>query len=326
MKIHKQGYHSITFIILIALVIVAIAIFIKGIPTFLSIILIALAISLVFLVVYFFRYFDREVPKEYLQNDKHYVLVPADGKIAAIEKVQEKMYFNDERIKISIYMDLFNVHVNCVPISGIVTWKRHIYGKNYPAFNPKSSLLNERCYTVIKVNNNTNENNIIDDNINDDNINDDNINRNKKEVILNENTTIDDNIIVDDNTTIDDNITLDDSLNINNNLNLDDSLHLKEKNTTLNYSIYNNNNNNEKNNNDKQKSKGTEVMVVQIAGLIARRIVNFKKKNDNLTKGKELGIIKFGSRVDVYLPLNSKVEVSVGQKVTSVKTLLATFP
>lgn len=56
-------------------------------------------------------------------------------------------------------------------------------------------------------------------------------------------------------------------------------------------------------------------MIRQIAGALARRIVCYSKNNERILQGKELGFIKFGSRVDLYLPLNSKVTVSLEQKV-----------
>lgn len=277
MKIHKQGYHSIAFIVVIGLILSSIGIFTKGTSTLFSIILIAISISLILLVTLFFRYEIRDIPDEYLNSKDNCVLVPTDGKVAAIEKVHEKMYFDSEKIKISIYMDLFNIHVNWIPITGTVSWKRHFYGKNYPAFNPKSSLLNERCYTVIKFDNSKNTD------------------INNKETIIydNENVNIYNNLI------------------LNNTLNSDSDINLS-------YTI--------SSPNSDEKLIENEVMVVQIAGLIARRIVNFKKTGDKLIQGKELGIIKFGSRVDVYLPLNAQVKVSVGQKVKAIETLLATIP
>jgi len=56
---------------------------------------------------------------------------------------------------------------------------------------------------------------------------------------------------------------------------------------------------------------------------MARRVVNTTKVGDEVKQGDELGIIKFGSRVDIHLPLNTKVEVEMGQKVRALKTILA---
>ena len=64
---------------------------------------------------------------------------------------------------------------------------------------------------------------------------------------------------------------------------------------------------------------------MQIAGLIARRILGFVSTNQNLDQGERYGLIRFGSRVDIYLPLNSNVNCNVGDKVIAGETLLATL-
>jgi len=71
--------------------------------------------------------------------------------------------------------------------------------------------------------------------------------------------------------------------------------------------------------------KGTEVVVVQIAGLIARRILSFVSKNQDLHQSERYGLIRFGSRVDIYLPKNSIVNCKVGDKVIAGESLLATL-
>lgn len=70
---------------------------------------------------------------------------------------------------------------------------------------------------------------------------------------------------------------------------------------------------------------GQEVLFRQIAGAMARRIVNNSKENDTATQGNEFGFIKFGSRVDLLLPLSVKVKVSLEQKVIGPETIIATF-
>lgn len=74
-----------------------------------------------------------------------------------------------------------------------------------------------------------------------------------------------------------------------------------------------------------KNSSGIEVMFKQIAGMVARRIVSYVKEGDNAEQGKDMGIIKFGSRVDLFLPLNSKINVKVGDKVRSKKSIIAYF-
>ena len=68
-----------------------------------------------------------------------------------------------------------------------------------------------------------------------------------------------------------------------------------------------------------------DVLIRQIAGYVARRIVNYLDVGDEVTQGNELGFIKFGSRVDMYLPIGTKVEVELKQKVKAGKTIIASF-
>lgn len=71
---------------------------------------------------------------------------------------------------------------------------------------------------------------------------------------------------------------------------------------------------------------GQTVTFVQVAGLIARRILCYVKSGDQLTRGQRYGFIRFGSRVDVYLPLDASVKVSIGDKVAATTTILARLP
>ena len=70
---------------------------------------------------------------------------------------------------------------------------------------------------------------------------------------------------------------------------------------------------------------GADIVVVQIAGLIARRILGFVSKHQNLNQGERFGLIRFGSRVDIYMPLDSNVKCSVGDKVVAGESVLASF-
>lgn len=72
-------------------------------------------------------------------------------------------------------------------------------------------------------------------------------------------------------------------------------------------------------------SNGQTVTCVQVAGLIARRILCYVKPGESLSRGQRYGFIRFGSRVDVYLPLDAKPNVAVGDKVAATETVLATF-
>jgi phosphatidylserine decarboxylase len=71
---------------------------------------------------------------------------------------------------------------------------------------------------------------------------------------------------------------------------------------------------------------GRTVTFVQVAGLIARRILCYIKPGDVLARGQRYGFIRFGSRVDVYLPLDASVKVSIGDKVSATSTILAVLP
>ncbi|MDC6460611.1 malonyl-CoA decarboxylase family protein, partial [Gammaproteobacteria bacterium] len=71
--------------------------------------------------------------------------------------------------------------------------------------------------------------------------------------------------------------------------------------------------------------KGVEIVVVQIAGLIARRILSFVTANQGLDQGERYGLIRFGSRVDIYLPIDSKINCNVGDKVVAGESVLATL-
>jgi phosphatidylserine decarboxylase len=74
-----------------------------------------------------------------------------------------------------------------------------------------------------------------------------------------------------------------------------------------------------------EKAPGKAILIRQIAGLMARRIVSYAKKNDKVIQGEEFGIIKFGSRVDFFLPTNVRVNVKIGDRVCAKQTVIAYF-
>ena len=149
------------------------------------------------------------------------VLSPADGIVAANEEVFEDEYFHDKRRQVSIFMSIYDVHVNFFPFDGEVTYYKYHPGKFLMAINPKSSTDNERNTIVLK---------------------------------------------------------------------------------------------------DK---KGREILVRQIAGFVARRIVCDLKAGDEAIAGEELGMIRFGSRVDVFLPLDAEVKVKMNHRTVGKETVLA---
>lgn len=217
MIIHKEGQKIIPVAFFFLAVIDAIIYFtLRDYTAFY--ILMAVSLLLAVLIIFFFREPIREIEK----NENH-VLSPADGEIVEILKVHEKEYFKEERLQVSIFMTVFNVHQNRVPVAGEVIYQKHIRGAYYPAFVKKSSEKNERCSTVFKM------------------------------------------------------------------------------------------------------ANGTEVLSRQIAGTVAQRIVTYKKPGDMAEQGEEYGFIRFGSRVDLFLPVDTKVNVKLHQLTVGGKTVIASF-
>jgi phosphatidylserine decarboxylase len=175
-------------------------------------------ISLVLLVltlfvVWFFRNPRRNTPEK-----DGLVISPADGKVIRIEEATSDEQPGRTFRKISIFMNIFNVHVNRIPCSGEVRFIRYREGKFLSADLDKASKLNERNTVML------------------------------------------------------------------------------------------------------QTSDGREIMTVQIAGLIARRIVCWLKEGMQVTRGERFGLIRFGSRVEVFMPLGSTLLVRVGEKVRAGET------
>ncbi len=217
MQIHNEGKKIIPVAFFILAVIDAIIYFTLR-DYFVFYLLMAASLLVAALIVFFFR-----VPHREIETNESHVLAPADGEIVEILKVNEKEYFKDERLQVSIFMSVFNVHQNRAPVAGEVVYQHHKPGAYYPAFVKKSSELNERCSTVFK---------------------------------------------------------------------------LKD---------------------------GTEVMSRQIAGTVAQRIVTCKKPGQMAEQGEEYGFIRFGSRVDLFLPPDAEVKVELHQKSVGGKTIIAAF-
>ena len=221
MKIHKRLHEEGTKAILITLaVVVAMVILVNWLwpsQTVWHYLLYVFELLVFILTIRFFR-----VPiwrKTTIEEDA--VVSPADGVVAANEVVMEDEYFHDQRRQISIFMSIYDVHINFFPFDGEVTYYKYHPGKFLLAFKPKSSTDNEH------------------------------------------NTII-----------------------------------LKDK-------------------------KGREILVRQIAGFVARRIVCDLQPGEEAVVGEELGMIRFGSRVDVFLPLDAEVKVRINQKTTGKETVLA---
>jgi phosphatidylserine decarboxylase len=206
-KIHSEGYKFL-----------AIAIFITIFLYFISNFLGLMSLILTIWVYYFFR-----DPERISINDENYLTSPADGEVLMVHEVDGPKELGLEYkkfTKISIFMNIFDCHVNRTPCEGKISEILYKPGKFLNASLDKASEDNERNY----------------------------------------------------------------------------------------YKIINN--------------QGEEVIVVQIAGLIARRIVCESSKDQQLQQGERIGMIRFGSRADVYFE-NYKTLVKIGQKTIAGETLLA---
>jgi phosphatidylserine decarboxylase len=167
-------------------------------------------------VLRFFRFPARRAPE-----DPRHVYSGADGRVVAIEKVFVEEYFGEERLQISVFMSITNVHINWYPVGGEVVYRKHHQGRHLVAFNPKSSMLNEHTTLVLR------------------------------------------------------------------------------------------------------DAAGHEVMLRQIAGAVARRILCRAEEGRVVKQGDVLGMIRFGSRVDLLLPADAEVKVSLGQQVRACHTVMA---
>ncbi len=218
MKIHREGYPSIVKFFFFSLLFDTAIIAMSHNNTIVILIVAVITLIIGILIFNFFRH-----PKRQLVPNENKIFSPADGKVVTIEKLIDTAYFNDERLQISIFMSLTDVHINWVPISGKIVYKRYFPGKHMVAFNPKSSEKNERAEIVVRT------------------------------------------------------------------------------------------------------KTGKEILVRQVAGIMARRVINYYSAEDEIKQFNEIGIIKFGSRLDVILPTDVNVTVKLGQKVKGIETCLAEF-
>ena len=218
MKFHEAGKVSISVCILfIATLTVCYILFMANL-WWVNLIFYAVMLVVAAIVIRFFR-----VPYRIINKVENGVLAPADGTIVSVGPAFEYEYFKDERIKVSIFMSINNVHVNSYPIDGNIEYIAYHPGKYLLAKRPKSSVDNEHNTIVVS------------------------------------------------------------------------------------------------------KNEHEKVLFRQIAGFVARRIISYPEVGDTVAQGDEVGMIKFGSRVDVFLPLDTQVVVKKGDKVVSKKTVLAYF-
>ena len=171
----------------------------------------------------FILYFFRD-PERFLPERADALVSPADGKIILIEEVTDQAFTGTRALKVSIFMNVFNVHVNRAPCEGVVDRIIYAPGQFYSADSARGALHNEYCAALM---------------------------------------------------------------------------------TT---------------------PAGRQLAVVQVAGLIARRIVCWLEPHDRICRGQRVGMIRFGSRVDLYLPRETTLQVTLGQKVTAGETILGVLP
>lgn len=168
-----------------------------------------------FFVANFFRNPERSVPQ-----DEKAIVSPADGKVLKIEDVNATGLINGTYKKVSIFMNVFNVHVNRAPYPGTVTAIEYKPGKFFSANLDKASELNERNSVLVTTND------------------------------------------------------------------------------------------------------GRSILTIQIAGLIARRIVCWVREGMDVARGERFGLIRFGSRLEVFMPHDTEISVAVGEKVKAGETIV----
>jgi phosphatidylserine decarboxylase len=145
MTIHKEGYPTLTIVILV-LGFINFTLF-NFVFDFYIWKFLSLTIS--FLLLLFFVQFFR-LPRRVSNFNTYQVVCPADGKIVVIEETVEDEYFKDKRLQVSVFMSPFNVHANWYPISGKVKYVKYHPGKFLVAWHPKSSTENERSTVVVE--------------------------------------------------------------------------------------------------------------------------------------------------------------------------------
>ena len=173
------------------------------------------ALALTLFVLFFFRDPERTIPE-----GKDVVVSPADGRVIVIKDIHEPDYLKQDVKQISIFLSVFNVHVNRAPYGGAVEVVKYNPGKFHVASVDKASLDNEQTAMVIS-------------------------------------------------------------------------------------------------------SGKDKILVKQIAGLIARRIVCYAKPGDSVNAGERYGLIRFGSRVDIFLPRNADLRVKPGDRVKGASDIIA---
>jgi len=148
MTIHKEGYSSIAWAVILFGVINILSFYFISYwsPALSWVIFVGTLVLLIFLISFF------RIPKRQLTAQENAVVAPADGKVVTIEEVEADEYFSGRRIQVSIFMSPLNVHANRNPVSGEVLYSEYHKGKYLVAWHPKSSTQNERHTVVYRSN------------------------------------------------------------------------------------------------------------------------------------------------------------------------------
>ncbi len=214
MRFAREGRPFIIASALLALILLVLAAQRGGLWWVLAIVVAVIAAW----VAYFFR-----DPERAGDRGERLVVAPADGKVVLMTEVDEPTFVQGRAMRISIFMNVFSVHVNRYPVSGIVRHVQYVHGKFLNAVSEASSAENEQSSVGI----------------------------------------------------------------------------------------------------DTGKHR---VLMRQIAGLIARRIITYSREGEQATQGERMGLIRFGSRVDVFVPLGSVVHAKIGDLTVAGSTVIAELP
>ena len=150
MKIHREGYPTLSLVFSV-LILINIILFYFVFESFLLQFLCIVASFLIF--AFFLQFFRR--PVRVSDTAENQIVCPADGEVVVIEETEEPEYFKDKRLQVSIFMSPFNVHANWYPVNGKVKYVKYHPGKFLVAWHPKSSTDNERSTVVIEGTNGT---------------------------------------------------------------------------------------------------------------------------------------------------------------------------
>lgn len=167
--------------------------------------------------IFFFRDPERQTPRE-----QDVVISPADGRVIGIDEVDESQFLHGRARRVSIFMSVWNVHVNRAPVEGVVEYVHYHRGRFHVASLPKASVENEQVIIGIA-------------------------------------------------------------------------------------------------------SPQDKILVKQIAGILARRVVCYLREGQHVQRGERFGMIKFGSRLEVFLPLHAEIKVRLQEKVRAGETIIASF-